>query len=213
VELHEARILIAGATGPGIAAAAHLTAAGAPYVAIADGGATDGFNRADVLAARLGLIDPGVHADPYPVAIDETNAVAIATGHQAIVDATGNDETSLPLARAAAELGLPVAHCQQHGDRGTVVVSRPGATACMACARRRVESVLSAAGPASAGEAGLLAGLIGSATAADVGLLLNGGAPQAAVLRTVQLPPAIDTEVLERDISCAVCGAVAEAAR
>jgi adenylyltransferase/sulfurtransferase len=207
VELHEAKVLIAGARALGAASAAHLAAAGAGYLALADGGADDGFNRAEILAARLSLLQPDLHAEPYPVPVEEANAVAIASGHDAVLDATGDEQAGRLLARAGAELKIPAVHI----FRGTVLVTRPGGTACFSCAAEAAGSRRQAADPAAA-QRSLLAGLMGAVAAADLAAALS-NAPSEAVLRTVSLPPAIDTRTIARDSSCAVCAAVPEAAR
>jgi adenylyltransferase/sulfurtransferase len=123
VELASAKVLIAGAGAVGAASAAHLAAAGAGYLAIADGTAEDGFNRAELLAARLAPLVRALHVDPYPVEVDEANAVAIATGHDLILDATSERAPGLLLAGAGARLGVPVVHAARAGVSGHVLAT------------------------------------------------------------------------------------------
>jgi molybdopterin/thiamine biosynthesis adenylyltransferase len=221
VELQDAKILLIGAGGPGAAVAAHLAAAGAGYIAVADGGSDDGFNRAEILGARLAVLQPDLQVDPYPVVVEEANAVAIATGHDVMVDATGDAAVGRLVARAGAELGIPVVHLA----RGTVLVTRPGETACFGCTRetgdRRRETALrrqTADGSPQttdlpAAERSLLAGLVGAAAAADVAAVIGSAPLEEAVLRTVSLPAAIEARSIVRDPSCAVCAVVTEGAR
>jgi len=223
VELHEAKILIAGARALGAAAAAHLGAAGAGYLAVADGASDDGFNRAEILAARLALLQPDLHAEPYPVAVEEANALAIATGHDALLDATGSDEAGRLLARTGAELGLSVVHI----FHSTVLATRPGSTACIGCAQVEADAFPKgnisvpvgnasvAAGepqPMRAAERSLWAGLIGAVAATDLEAALR-EPPSEAVLRTVSLPPAIESRTVARDPESAVCASVPEGVR
>jgi len=215
VELQDAKILLIGAGGPGAAAAAHLAASGAGYIAVADGAIIDGFNRAEILGARLAVMQPDLQVDPYPVAVEEANAVAIATGHDAVLDATGDAGAGRLLARAGAELGIPVVHVA----RGAVLVTRPGETACFGCRPEtgdgRPESADGRPQTAelAAAERSLLAGLLGAVAAADVAAALGPSPVTEAVLRTVSLPPAIDTETVERVAECPVCAVVTEGAR
>ncbi len=212
MELHEAKILIAGAGRAGAAAAAHLAAAGAGYLAVADGASDDGFNRAEILSARLALLRPDLHADPYPVPVEDQNAVSITTGHDAVVDATGDASAGALLARAGTELGVPVVHVSCAGEGGAVLVSRPGQTACIGCAEESAIGSRQSADGAAA-DRSLLAGLMGAVVAADVAAVIGTEWPTQALLRTISLPPAIDTDTLERDPECAVCAAVPEGAR
>ena len=205
--MHEAKILIVGAGGPGAAVAAHLAAAGAGYIAIADGGSDDGFNRAEILAARLSLLQPDLHADPYPVDVDDANSVAIAAGHDAIVDASGDTVAGRLLARAGAELAVPVVHI----EGGAVLVTRPGETACFGCAEETGDGRLET-GDVAPVERSLLAGLMGAVAAVGLAVVLR-EPPSEAVLRTARVPPEIVTRVVARDPSCAVCAAVPEGAR
>jgi hypothetical protein len=209
VELHEAKILIVGARALGAATAAHLAAAGAGYLAVADGAGDDGWNRAEILSARLALLRPDLHADPYPVRLEDQNAVAVTTGHDGVVDATGDAGAGHLLARAGAELGIPVVHI----IRGTVLATRPGATACFGCAEAEVAGGRRQAADLAAAARSLLAGLLGAVAASDVAAVLGPEPPREAVLRTVSLPAAIDTESVERHPECAVCAAVPEGAR
>jgi adenylyltransferase/sulfurtransferase len=222
VELHEAKILIAGARALGAATAAHLAAAGAGYLALADGAGDDGFNRAEILAARLALLQPDLHTDTYPVAVEEANAVAIATGHDALVDATGDDDAGRLLARAGAELRIPVVHI----IRGGVLVTRPGVTACFGCALAATDAFPTGTemfplGNASAtarveatpaAERSLLAGLIGAVAASDLALVVH-HPPGEAVLRAVISQPRIDSRAIARDPECALCASVPEGVR
>jgi adenylyltransferase/sulfurtransferase len=205
VQSNEPRILIAGATGAGAAAAGHLAAGGMPYLAVADA------NHAESLAAKLGLLSADVHADPYPVAIDEANAVAIVTGHDVVVDATGDRHTGLLLTGACAQLDVPLVHVSQRGARGIVLVTRPGRTACLSCASGRADAVLLEPPVVEPPLAAALAGMLGAAVAAEVAALLGEEGPQSAVLRIAELPPAVHAEPVERDPACEMCGTGAPA--
>lgn len=64
--------------------------------------------KTEALAAKLGLINSDVHAEPFPAFVTEENAVAILTGADVAVDCASDDHTSPLIESAAAELGIPV---------------------------------------------------------------------------------------------------------
>jgi adenylyltransferase/sulfurtransferase len=116
LRLKAARAIVIGAGPAGAAAAAELVSRGVGYVAIADGATTAlgdlcgnaclytpdvGANRAEAVAAKLGLLNPTVQTEPYPVDLDENNAAAIVMGHDIVLDFNGAP-------------GLPAA-CAEHG--------------------------------------------------------------------------------------------------
>jgi molybdopterin/thiamine biosynthesis adenylyltransferase len=102
--LKGARAIVLGARASGSAAAAHLVSSGVGYVGVVDGGNVDradlcgqsllytpdvGSNRADAVAAKLGVLNTDTQAESYPVAIEEANADAILFGHDVAVDCRG----------------------------------------------------------------------------------------------------------------------------
>jgi molybdopterin/thiamine biosynthesis adenylyltransferase len=137
VRLKHARAIVIGAGSTGAAAAAHLVSCGVGYVAVVDGGRIAlgdlagqalyytpdvGHGRADVLAAKLGLLNPEAQVDSYPVNLEAQNAAAIAASHDLVLDCTGDSAAGaaldaagvrvlrpLPGAASAAETGLGLA--------------------------------------------------------------------------------------------------------
>jgi molybdopterin/thiamine biosynthesis adenylyltransferase len=118
LRLKSARAIVIGAGPAGSSAAAELVSRGMGYVAVVDGARTAlgdlcgqaalytpdiGANRAEAIAAKLGILNPNVQVDPYPVDVDEANAAAIVMGH----------DVALDFSRAAA--GALVAACAEHG--------------------------------------------------------------------------------------------------
>ena len=114
--LKSSRAIVIGASAGGAAAAAELASRGVGYVAVVDGATTVlgdlcgnaclytpdvGANRAEAVAAKLGILNPNVQADPYPVDLNEDNAAAIVMGHDIVLDFTGAP-------------ALPAA-CEEHG--------------------------------------------------------------------------------------------------
>lgn len=101
LRLKGARAIVIGARAAGSAAAAHLASSGVGYVGVVDGAQVTladltgqsvlytpdlGSNRADAVAAKLGVLNTGVHAESYPVDVDELNAPAIVMGHDVAID-------------------------------------------------------------------------------------------------------------------------------
>ena len=99
--LKAARAIVVGAGLAGSAAAADLVSRGVGYVAVVDGAMVTlgdlcgqallytpdvGANRADAVVAKLGVLNPHVHAESYPVDVDDRNAEAILIGHDVALD-------------------------------------------------------------------------------------------------------------------------------
>jgi molybdopterin/thiamine biosynthesis adenylyltransferase len=102
--LKGARAIVLGARAPGSAAAAHLVSSGVGYVAVVDGGVVAradlcgqsllytpdvGSNRAEAVAAKLGVLNTDTQAESYPVDIEDANAHAILLGHDVAVECRG----------------------------------------------------------------------------------------------------------------------------
>jgi molybdopterin/thiamine biosynthesis adenylyltransferase len=102
--LKGARAIVVGAGPAGSAAAAHLASCGVGYVAVVDGGVVQladlhgqsvlytpdvGSSRAEAVVAKLGVLNPHVRADSYPVDVEEANAHAILMGHDMALDCRG----------------------------------------------------------------------------------------------------------------------------
>lgn len=64
--------------------------------------------KADALVAKLGLINPGVHAQAFPADLSSENAAAILVGADVVVDCVGDAEVSEAVESAAKEIGTAV---------------------------------------------------------------------------------------------------------
>jgi molybdopterin/thiamine biosynthesis adenylyltransferase len=115
LRLRASRAIVIGAGGAGSAAAAELVSRGVGYVAVMDGASIRlddlvgqaiyytpdvGHNKADVLAAKLGLLNPEVQAESYPVSLDAQNASAVVAGHDVVLDCTHVPDVAAALAAA-----------------------------------------------------------------------------------------------------------------
>jgi adenylyltransferase/sulfurtransferase len=126
LRLKQARVIVIGAGAAGSAAATQLVSCGVGYVAVVDGGKVQlrdlagqaiyytpdvGESKADTLAAKLGLLNPEVQVDSYPVDLDAQNASAIVAGHDLVVDCTRDPDTAEALAASGgAVVHLAVEH-------------------------------------------------------------------------------------------------------
>jgi molybdopterin/thiamine biosynthesis adenylyltransferase len=117
LRLKASRAIVIGAGAVGAAAAAELVSRGVGYVAVVDGGTVGlrdlagqaiyytpdvGQSKADTLAGKLGLLNPEVQVDSYPVALDAQNAGAIVAGHDVVLDCTHDSGVAAALEAAGA---------------------------------------------------------------------------------------------------------------
>jgi molybdopterin/thiamine biosynthesis adenylyltransferase len=146
LRLKQARVIVIGAGAAGTGAATELASRGVGYVAVVDGGAVAlrdlagqaiyytpdvGQSKADTLAAKLGLLNPEVQVESYPVDLDAQNAAAIVAGHDLVLDCTHDVAT----AEALDASGGKVLRVANGGAGGTLPVeamsllTRPAAEA------------------------------------------------------------------------------------
>lgn len=64
--------------------------------------------KPEALAAKLGLVNPAVFAQPFPAYVEASNAAAIIAGSDAVVDCTGSAEATAALSEACAESAIPL---------------------------------------------------------------------------------------------------------
>ena len=124
LRLKGARAIVVGAGAAGSAAAAQLASSGVGYVAIVDGAAVSlrdlagqaiyytpdvGQSKADTVAGKLGLLNPEVQVDSYPVAFTADNAEAIVEGHDLVLDCSHEEavRTALETAGVTALRSAP----------------------------------------------------------------------------------------------------------
>lgn len=147
MRLRWARAIVIGAGAAGSAAATQMASCGVGYVAVVDGGAVAlrdlagqaiyytpdvGNNKADVLAGKLGLLNPEVQVESYPVALEAENAGAIAEGHEVVLDCTHDAAVREALESAGvAALGSEPGHVAGAalGADALRVLARPTAEA------------------------------------------------------------------------------------
>lgn len=114
-------VTVVGCGVRGSVCAALLTGAAIDQVALVDGAfvtADDvgvhplqftpdvNASKPDALAAKLGLLNPDVLAEPFPADLTGENALAILSGSDIVVDCAGAAEVSRAIEHAAETLGF-----------------------------------------------------------------------------------------------------------
>ena len=128
LRLKGSRVIVFGAGRTGATAAGLLASGGVGYVAVVDGAPVRlgdlagqtlqytpdvGANKAESVAAKLGVLNPLVQVESYPVPVDDANAAAIVEGHDLVLDCTGDPATRAILEAACS--GRPISFLQASG--------------------------------------------------------------------------------------------------
>lgn len=147
--LRAASAIVVGAGALGSPAAAYLAAAGVGRIGIVDSDPVElsnlqrqplhftpdvGTNKAGSAAAKLGVLNPEVTVEPYPVRLDEANAAAIVAGADVVLDCSDTFATRYVVNDACCAAGVPLVEAGVIGFEGLVMAIRPGESACYRCA-------------------------------------------------------------------------------
>jgi len=184
--LASASVLIVGAGALGSAAAMYLVAAGVGRVGIVDAATVElagiaseplhytpdvGRLKAENAALKLGVLNPLVQIDPFPVRIDATNAAAIVAGADVVVDCSNSAATTYVVNDACCAEGVGLVAASFDGLAAIAITVRPGISACYSCAFPDAPTT----GRATAGP---FAGMLGSIQALEaLKLLTSSGEP------------------------------------
>jgi adenylyltransferase/sulfurtransferase len=187
LRLKTASALVVGAGALGSPAALYLTAAGVGRVGVLDDGVVEisnlqrqvlhftpdlGAPKAESARVKLGFLNPEAVVDPYPVHLDASNAEAIVSGQDVVVDCSDTFETRYLVNDACCAAGVPLVEGGVLGLSGLVLSVRPGRSACYRCAfptPPRDEQKC-----ADLGMLGPVAGVLGSLQALEALKLLTG---------------------------------------
>lgn len=193
-------IFIVGGGALGSVAAAYLAGAGVGRLAIVDGGQIDpaemprqilhftpeaGSGKADSAAAKLSLLNPEVHVDPFPADVTADNAAVILMDANVVLDCSSRADVRLLVNDACVRAGTAFASAATGGYDGAYMVVKPGEGACCRCLGDSGE------GPGfglpareAAGIYGPTTGILGSLMAhAALGMVLGIADPGAGSLR------------------------------
>lgn len=159
-KLASATIFVVGAGALGGAAAVHLAGAGAGRIAIVDGGQIRdgemarqvlhfapevGMGKADSAAAKLSLLNPDVHVDPFPADLTADNADLILMDADVVLDCSSRADVRLLVNDACLRAGTPFVTAATGALDGACMSVLPAAGACCRCAGE-VDSIPDAAG-------------------------------------------------------------------
>jgi adenylyltransferase/sulfurtransferase len=187
--LKSATAIVIGAGALGSPAATYLAAAGIGRLGIVDEDVVEisnlhrqplhyspdvGRQKAENAALKLGILNPEVAIDPYPVRIDEQNAAAIVMGADVVVDCSDTFATRYVVNAACCGQRVPLVEAGVLGFEGLVMSIRPGESACYRCAFPDEPPAGSVPSCREAGVLGATAGIVGSIQALEAIKLLTG---------------------------------------
>lgn len=184
-----ARAIVVGVGALGSPVAAYLAAAGVGQIGLVDGDVVElsnlhrqplhftpdvGMPKAEVAAAKLGLLNPEVVVESYPVELGEANAEAIVMGADVVVDCTDSFESRYAINDACCAQGVALVEAGVVAFDGLVLSIRPGESACYRCAFPAAPPPEARRGCRDAGVLGAMAGVVGSIQALEALKLLSG---------------------------------------
>lgn len=187
--LKQATVLVVGLGALGSPAATYLVAAGVGRIGLIDGDVVElsnlhrqplhetadvGRHKSENAALKLGLLNPEVALDSYPVRLDGQNAAAIVMGADVVVDCSDSFETRYVVNDACCAGQVPLVEAGVLGFDGLVLSIRPGESACYRCAFPTEPPAGSVPSCREAGVLGATAGVIGSIQALEAIKLLTG---------------------------------------
>lgn len=190
-----ATVFVVGAGALGTAAATYLAGAGVGRLAIVDGSEVTkgdlhrqglhfppdvGSGKADSAAAKLGVLNPNVHSDPFPADIDEHNADLILEGADIVLSCVDNATARLLLNDAAVRAGVPLVCGVATAWSGHLLTVCSGASSCLRCAALNGIELVESDDRDTAGIAGPVAGAIGALQALEALKLIVGAGAAAA---------------------------------
>jgi len=220
--LKGARAIVVGAGALGSPVATYLAAAGVGQIGVVDGDRVElsnlhrqplhltpdiGALKAEAAAAKLGLLNPEVVVEPYPVMLEEANAEPIVMGADVVVDCTDSFEARYLVNGACCAQGVALVEGGVVAFDGLVLSIRPGASACYRCAFPVAPPVEARRGCRDAGVLGAMAGVVGSIQALEA-LKLLGGVGEPLLDRLLQIDGRDMTQTVvatSRRADCPAC--------
>ena len=223
--LRSATAIVVGAGALGSPVGLYLAAAGVGRIGVVDPDPVElsnlhrqplhftpdvGIAKAENAALKLGVLNPEVQVDPYPVELNAANAEAIVMGADVVVDCSDTFATRYVVNDACCAQGIALVEGGVLGFDGLVMSVRPGESACYRCAFAVEPAAGAAPSCREAGVLGATAGIVGSIQALEALKLLT-GVGEPLLDRMLQ----IDARGMEftvvataRRDECPACGAV-----
>lgn len=221
--------IVVGAGALGSPVATYLVAAGVGRLGVVDSEAVElsnlhrqplhftpdlGVAKAENAVVKLGALNPETQVDAYPVRLDESNAAAIVSGADLVVDCSDSFATRYAVNDACCAERVPLVEAGVLGLSGLVMSIRPGASACYRCAFPVEPPAGSVPSCREAGVLGPVAGIVGSVQALEALKLLTGvGEPLVDRILQIEVRDMSQTVVTtERRPDCPACAQVAASA-
>lgn len=218
-----ARVIVVGAGALGSPVATYLAAAGVGQIGLVDFDTVElsnlhrqplfltpdvGGPKAEVAAAKLGLLNPEVAIEPYPVELSEVNAEAIVMGADVVVDCTDSFESRYTVNAACCAQDVALVEAGVVAFEGLVLSIRPRESACYECAFPVAPPPEARRGCREAGVLGAMAGVIGSFQALEALKLISGvGEPLTdRIMRVDGLSSEQTIVSTSRREDCPACG-------
>ncbi len=217
------RAIVVGAGALGSPVATYLAAAGVGTIGLVDHDTVElsnlhrqplylspdvGAQKAELAAARLGLLNPEVVLEAYPVELSEANADAVVMGADVVVDCTDSFESRYVVNDACCAQGVALVEAAVVAFEGQVLSIRPGESACYRCMFPTAPPPEARRGCREAGVLGAMAGVVGSLQALEALKLLSGvGTPLTDRLMRIDGLTGEQTLVAtSRRDDCPACG-------
>jgi molybdopterin-synthase adenylyltransferase len=226
--LKAASAIVVGAGALGSPVATYLVAAGIGRLGIVDEDVVElsnlhrqplhyspdvGRQKAENAALKLGVLNPEVGIDPYPVRIDGQNAPAIVMGADVVVDCSDSFATRYVVNDASCAQRVPLVEAGVLGFDGLVLSIKPGESACYRCAFPTEPPAGSVPSCREAGVLGATAGIVGSIQALEAIKLITGvGEPLTDRILQIDARSMEQTIVsTTRRADCPACGGIGTA--
>lgn len=220
--LLDSRVLVVGAGGLGSPTALYLAAAGVGTIGIVDfdqvetsnlqrqvlhGTSGVGGSKTGSAVSTLGGINPEVEVIAHDTRLVASNALAVLSGYDVIVDGSDDLPTRYLVNDASLHLDVPVVHGAVYRFEGETGVFHPYQGPCYRCLHPLAPPPEAAPSCDRAGVLGAVAGVIGSIQAVETLKLLLGVGDTLVGRLLVYDALAQETMVLSvpRDPDCAAC--------
>lgn len=221
--LKGARVLLVGAGGLGSPLGLYLAAAGVGTLGIVDddvvdetnlqrqvihGSASIGEYKVHSAAQRIADLNPNVDVVSYPFRLTATNAMAIVTQYDVVVDGSDNFSTRYLVNDACVLAGKPNVYGSVYRFEGQASVFDARLGPCYRCLFPRTPPPGSVPSCAEGGVLGVLPGIIGLVQAAETVKIIV-GAGESLVGRLLvfdALEMRFAVMKIAKDEACPVCG-------
>ena len=222
-KLKESSVLLIGAGGLGSPLGLYLAAAGVGRITIVDADVVDdsnlqrqvmhgtgslGMAKTESARKRLEELNPFIEIETHDEPFTSANALAIARGHDAIVDGTDNFPTRYLSNDVAVLLGIPNIYGSIFRFEGQVSVFWGKHGPCYRCLYREPPPPGMVPSCAEGGVLGILPGVIGTLQATEtIKVLLGIGEPLIGRLLLYDALSMRFRELkLRKDPTCPICG-------